>query len=89
MINVITWNIAMRYQAVDEVLAMDADVALLPRTGQCYRSMAAIPKWADYGARSKLTWGLVSLEDGERPSQAPHATGKGPRSRISQLFSQP
>ena len=44
MINVITWNIAMRYQAVDELLAMDVDVALLPRTGQRYRSMTARPR---------------------------------------------
>ena len=89
MINVLTWNVAMRYQAVHELLAMDADGALFPRTGQRYRSMAAIPKLADYGARSKLTWGFVSLEDGESPSQVPYAAGKSPRPRTSHLSSQP
>ena len=33
MITVVSWNIAMRPQAVDELLAMDADVALLQEVG--------------------------------------------------------
>ena len=33
MIKVVSWNIAMRHQAVDELLAMDADVALLQEVG--------------------------------------------------------
>ena len=33
MIQVVSWNIAMRLQAVDELLAMDADVALLQEVG--------------------------------------------------------
>ena len=33
MIRVVSWNIAMRLQAVDELLAMDADVAFLQEVG--------------------------------------------------------
>ncbi len=33
MITLVSWNIAMRLQAVDELLAMDADVALLQEVG--------------------------------------------------------
>ena len=33
MITVVSWNIAMRPQAVEELLARDADVALPPRGG--------------------------------------------------------
>ena len=33
MITVVSWNIAMRFQAVDELLDMDADVALLQEVG--------------------------------------------------------
>ena len=33
MIQVVSWNIAMRHQAVEELLAMDADVALLQEVG--------------------------------------------------------
>ena len=33
MITVVSWNIARRLQAVEELLAMDADVALLQEVG--------------------------------------------------------
>ena len=33
MVTVVSWNIAMRLQAVEELLAMDADVALLQEVG--------------------------------------------------------
>ena len=33
MIKVVSWNITMRLQSVDELLAMDADVALLQEVG--------------------------------------------------------
>ena len=40
---VMNWNIGMLCQAVEELVDMDADVALLPRTGQRYWSMTATP----------------------------------------------
>ena len=41
MVMVMNWNIDMLCQAVEELVDMDADVALLPRTGQRCRSMTA------------------------------------------------
>ncbi len=43
MVMVMNWNIDMLCQAVEELVDMDADVALLPRTGQRCRSMTATP----------------------------------------------
>lgn len=67
MIKVVSWNIAKKRAAWDELLEMDADVALLQETGKYTPDLATGPcaSWnpqvwnADYGDR----WGWAGLSD--------------------------
>lgn len=67
MIKVVSWNIAKRRDAWDELLKMDADVALLQEAGKYAPDVATGPRaswdpqvWnADYGDR----WGWAGLSD--------------------------
>lgn len=62
MIQVLSWNIAMRLQAVDELLAMKADVALLQEVG-----LGALDALRDAGARV-----AVSAQDPWEPWRKEH-----------------